>query len=337
MVRKMLSLTRGDPLAIGVNKKGKKIITIFLTDEEKEPDIEVDDPLQILDNSDIMKIAKLMRLGNIEIKMVRNFINSNKNPKDIALNDRLKLAIEKLRELGKNKLKHKLLFDKKSDEVDKIIPLLGGGKTAFDRSIFLCGPSGSGKTFLSKEIIKHDERNRPIVLFSKVDKDDSLKELEKLRLTSNPFDDEKGKSRLIKIRLQTDEDLMNLPSNEELKNCICLFDDIDSFPHDISVFLNQYRDSILECGRHHNISVISTSHQLYNWSKTRVVLNESELVCMFPHSNKRNAMLFLRDRMGLTRDEVGNIMREIMDNSRSIVCKMSAPNIIMHEKGIICL
>jgi hypothetical protein len=337
MVRKMLSLHRGKPLAIGVDKKGKKLLTIYITDEEKDPDIVVDNPLDIIDDRDISQVAKLMRLVNIEIKMIRNFINSKQTDTDREkLNDRLSLAIEKLKEISTTKVKKKILFDR-DDEVSRVVPLIGGGAVNFDRSIFLCGPSVSGKTFLSKEIIKHDEKIRPIVVFSKIDNDDSLKELKKMKLKSNPFTDEKGKDRMIKISLRTDQDLLNLPSNTELKNCICLFDDIDSFPKDMADFLNQYRDSILECGRHHNITVLSTSHQLYNWAKTRVILNESELVCMFPHSNKRNSMLFLRDRMGLNKQEVQRIMDEIMDHSRSIVCKMSAPNMIFHEKGVMLL
>jgi len=337
MVRKMLSLHRGKPLAVGVDKKGKKVVTIYITDEEKEPDILVDHPLDLADDRDIENVTKLIRLTNIETKMLRNYLLSKQTKEDDdKLSDRLRLAVEKLHDLLTKKVKKKILFDR-NDEVHRVVPLIGGGETNFDRSIFLCGPSGSGKTFLSKEIVKHDAKERPIVIFSKIENDDSLKELKKMKLKSHPFSDEKGGNRLIKIPIRTEHDLMNLPSNHELKNCVCLFDDIDSFPKDMADFLNQYRDSILECGRHHNITVLSTSHQLYNWAKTRVVLNESELVCMFPHSNRRNTMLFLRDRMGLGKKEVQYITDEIMDNSRSIVCRMSAPNMVFHEKGVILL
>lgn len=333
----MLSLHRGKPLAVGVDKKGKKVVTIYITDEEKEPDILVDHPLDLADDRDIENVTKLIRLTNIETKMLRNYLLSKQTKEDDdKLSDRLRLAVEKLHDLLTKKVKKKILFDR-NDEVHRVVPLIGGGETNFDRSIFLCGPSGSGKTFLSKEIVKHDAKERPIVIFSKIENDDSLKELKKMKLKSHPFSDEKGGNRLIKIPIRTEHDLMNLPSNHELKNCVCLFDDIDSFPKDMADFLNQYRDSILECGRHHNITVLSTSHQLYNWAKTRVVLNESELVCMFPHSNRRNTMLFLRDRMGLGKKEVQYITDEIMDNSRSIVCRMSAPNMVFHEKGVILL
>lgn len=339
MVRKMLSFDRGTPIAHGLDKKGNKILTIHITEDQDEPDIQVDKLEDIIDEDDIIRVAKLMRLLSVETKMIRKAL---RNPKEQEkLNDRLKLVIETLKEVAIEKLKKNINFDRK-DIVQKIVPAIGGGPTNFDRSIFLTGPSGSGKTFLAKEIMKHDIKKRPMIVFSKIDDDESLKELTKLKLpksaeSSLDLEKEGGQLRLIKIRLHGENDLLDLPCNEDLKNCVCFFDDIDSFPRDIASFLNEYRDSILECGRHHNISVLSTSHQLYNWCKTRVILNESELVCLFPHSNKRNSMLFLRDRMGLDKVEVSKIMRTVMDSGRSLVCRMSAPNAIIHEKGVILL
>ena len=186
--------------------------------------------------------------------------------------------------------------------------------------------------------MKHDNRCRPIIIFSKITDDESLKELEKLKVSKSSFSEHRdGGSRMIKINLQTEDDLLNLPSNHELKNCVCLFDDIDAFPREIADFLNAYRDSILECGRHHNITVLSTSHQLYNWAKTRIILNECETICLFPHANKRSSMKFLRDRMGLDVKQTEKIVNESMDAGRSLICRLSAPNMIMHEKGIILI
>ena len=110
-----------------------------------------------------------------------------------------------------------------------------------------------------------------------------------------------------------------------------LFDDIDSFPPSIAQFLNIYRDQILESGRHHNLTVLSTSHQLYNWAKTRVILNEAETVCMFPHSNKRNSMLFLRDRSGLGKQEIVD-MSHILKNLILLEAKfVSLANSVIYE------
>ena len=132
----------------------------------------------------------------------------------------------------------------------------------------------------------------------------------------------------------SEEDLLNLPSNEELKNCVVFFDDCDSFSKDIADFLSEYRSCMLESGRHHNITVLSTSHMVHNWARTRTLLNEAEWVCMFPHSNRRSSMLFLRDRMGLGKTEIDNILKEVMEHGRGLLCKLSAPNMILHERGL---
>ena len=335
-MRSMLSFDRGTEIAHGLDVHGNRVLTINITPEQEKPDIEAvrsdgsDGIDELIDEEDFAHIMKVMRLTGTEIKLLKKVIKTGKIE---MLSDRLKLALINLKERATGKLKTHINFNK-SNKIDRIVPLIGSG--VFDRSIFLTGPSGSGKSFLAKEIMKNDLKNRPIIIFSKIDNDDSLKELKKLKISKSSFPEQRdGGPRMIKICLQTEDDLLNLPSNEELKNCVCLFDDIDAFPKEIADFLNAYRDSILECGRHHNITVLSTSHQLYNWAKTRVILNESELVALFPHSNKRASMMFLRDRMGLNKQEVLDIVNECMDCGRSLICKMSAPNLIIHNKGVI--
>lgn len=341
-MRTMLSFDKGTPIAHALDKRGNKLQTIFVTQEKDKPDIEVDDVNELIDEDDYLQIKKMLRLNSIEIKIIKKAISTGRTE---SLNDRLKLALMSLKEIATKKLKNHLLFSK-SDEIDRIVPLLGGG--GYDRSIFLTGASGSGKSFLAKEIIKRDEQERPIVVFSKIDDDKSLNELKKLKITKKSFPDdtnfddsaikkELGAPRMIKIRLDTEDDLANLPSNEELKNCVCLFDDIDSFPQQIADTLNAYRNIILESGRHKNITVISTSHQLYNWTKTKTILNEAQMVCMFPHSNKRSSKLFLRDRMDLGKSQIDSIMSECMDCSRFLICKVSFPPMCMHDKGIILI
>ena len=337
-MRSMLSFDRGRPIAHALDKRGNKVLTIHITPEEKNSDIEVDNIDELIDKYDYDIIKKSMKLSNTEIKIIQKFINQSSQLKDHnSLSDRLKLALDSLRKNARIRLKTELKFVK-SDEINRVVPLIGGKGVDFDRSIFLTGPSGSGKSFLAKEIMKHDDKVRPIIVFSKITDDESLKDLNKLKISKSTFPEQRdGGSRMIKINLQTEDDLLNLPSNHELKNCVCLFDDIDAFPREIADFLNAYRDSILECGRHHNITVLSTSHQLYNWAKTRVIMNEAEMVCLFPHANKRASMTFLRDRMGLGKFEVQRILNDAMDCGRFLICKMSAPNMIMHEKGIILI
>ncbi len=334
MPKSMLSFDRGIPIAHCLDSSGKKILTIHITDDQSDPDITVDRIEELIDDEDIESIKNMMKLTNIEVKMIQKALASGSEEDFNKLNDRLRLALKSLKDLATRKLKRKIRFDK-SDDIDKVVPLIGGSGVKFDRSIFLTGPSGSGKSFLAKEIIKHDEKARCIVVFSKISDDESLNDLRKLKISKSSFPDQHdGGARMIKIKLDTIEDVLDVPSNEMLKDCVVFFDDIDSFSKDIADFLSAYRDSLLECGRHHNICVLSTSHQLYNWAKTRTILNEAILVAMFPHSNRRNAMMFLRDRMGLSKQKIESILNECMECSRELVCRMSAPNVIIHAKGV---
>ena len=219
----------------------------------------------------------------------------------------------------------------KDPGISRVLPLIGARDVPYDRSICLVAPSEGGKTFLAKEICKFDQRKRPVIVFSKIDDDESLRELAKLRTPSDK------KSRLVKIPLHSEDQLLDLPSNEDLKGTICLFDDIDSFPSDIAKFIREYRDSMLESGRHHNITVISTSHILNNYMKTKTVLNECEWVCLFPASNKRHAFSFLKDRFGLEKAEAMFLINKAMQSGRYLCLKLSAPNLLLHSKGIILI
>ncbi len=339
----MLSFDRGEPIAHIVDKNGKKIMKVFVTEERDQPDIECDNLTELITQSDIDAVAKKLKLSGIEKRILTKKIALSLDPlkkshdRSISLeSERINLAIMELQDVSKMKLKKHIKL-----ENNTIIPLIGGNSKAYDRSIFLCGPSGSGKTFLSEQIMLNDEMTRPVVVFSKIENDDSLNKLNKQLLKKSvkklDMEGESHKPRMIKINLRSESDLMNLPSNTELKNCICFFDDIDSFRKDMADFINAYRDSLLESGRHNNISVISTSHMLYNWAKTRVILNEAQLVCMFPHSNKRNSMKFLKERMGLSHDETMPIIQEAMTSGRFLACRVSAPNIVIHAKGILIL
>lgn len=325
----MLSFTRGKPIAIVLDKDDKIIFTIHVTQDQKEPDIKVDNVLELIDDADISNLRGAMKLGRIEIKMLKQALGSADRSK-INLSEKIKRAIQILEEIATDKLKKEIDFTKDPD-ISRVLPLIGARDVAFDRSICLIAPSEGGKTFLAKEICKFDVRKRPVIVFSKIDDDESLRELTKLRTPADK------KSRLIKIPLHSEDQLLDLPNNEDLKGSICLFDDIDSFPADIAQFLREYRDSILESGRHQNITVISTSHILNNFTKTKTMLNECEWVCLFPASNKRHAFSFLKDRFGLEKHEATFFINKAMQSGRYLCMKLSAPNLLLHSKGVILI
>ncbi len=328
----MLSFTRGKKIAIALDKDDKIVFTIHITQDQEEPDIKVDNILELIDDADVSNLRGSMKLGRIEVKILQKALNSTSAADTDKLNvsEKIKSAIEILKEIGNDKLKKEIDFSKDSDIV-RVLPLIGARDVPYDRSICLVAPSEGGKTFLAKEICKFDQRKRPVIVFSKIEDDESLRELATLRTPADK------KTRLVKIPLHTENQLLDLPTNSDMKECICLFDDIDSFPADIAQFLREYRDSMLESGRHDNITVISTSHILNNYIKTKTMLNECEWVCLFPASNKRHAFSFLKDRFGLEKQEANFLINKAMQSGRYLCLRLSAPNLLLHTKGVILM
>lgn len=322
----MLSFNRGTPVALALNDKSEIVRVIHVTREEKLPDIAADNPLELIDRIDVEAVRRALRLGMIDTQVLMKAIQ-NKSPNN--LREELQRAYQVLETKANEKLKTEINFSD-DDDIHTLIPLIGQNPEAFDRSIILIGPSGSGKSYLAKQILMHDRRLRKIALFSKVQQDPSLKEL-------RVVDGVNTEPRLVELPLFTDEDLAALPPENDLNGMIVFFDDIDAFQGERAEYLRNYRDSILEAGRHKNITVISTSHILTNYNKTRVMLNEAEWVLLFPPANRRSADQFLKDRMGMVKQERDHLIARSNSTGRFLGVRLSNPNLMIHQKGIILL
>ena len=324
----MLSFTRGKPICLVLGKNGSVIHTLHVIEakDSEEPDIEVDNLVDLIDKVDIDAIKRAMKLGLIESKVLMKAIRTE-NPERLPEN--LKRAYDTLLEKANDKLKTEINFEDDSD-VDCLIPCLGYNSKPFDRSMLFVGPSGAGKSYLAKKIMEHDKRNRAVCLYSKVVDDVSLKELKEQKLPD-------GKSRLIEVPLFSADDIVNLPMEDDLKRSLCFFDDIDALGGESGEFLREYRDSLLEAGRHKDITTLSTSHVLNNYGKTRILLNEAEYVFTFPNASRISSNNFLKDRLGIDKADRDHLIERAARAGRYLGAKMSAPNAIIHQKGILLL
>ncbi len=320
----MLSFDRGTPVAIALDKAGKTIYTIRVTEEEEDPDIEADDVLGLIDRIDIQELKQAMRLGLIETKVLTKALRTNNRE---GLSENLRRAYDILREKAEMKLKREITFDRKS-EVHQVIPVIGHRPEKYDRSVAFFGPSGSGKSYLAKSILANDLHKRPVIVFSKVRDDPSLRELAKLK---TPVDD---KPRLIQVPIFTDQDLVDLPTDSDLKGTICFFDDIDAMAPARAAYLRDYRDALLEAGRHKDVTVFSTSHILRNYNKTRVVLNELEWAFTYPNASRRSADIFMQDRLGFDKATRETLIARSGSSGRYLGFKLSVPNLMIHTKGV---
>jgi len=157
--------------------------------------------------------------------------------------------------------------------------------------LYITGPSGSGKsTYTSRYAMLYKQvfKKNPIYVFSALKDDESLDNIKPKRF------------KITKEALLDDK--LNI---EDLKNSLCIFDDIDvisdkELKNEVYNILN----AILETGRHFKISCIITNHLPSNGPYTRRILNECHSVTYFPHSgNNGKISKFLIDQIGISKKD----------------------------------
>ena len=136
--------------------------------------------------------------------------------------------------------------------------------------LYITGPSGSGKSTYTRmflEQYKKKYKDREIYLFSSLKEDESLDKIKPKRF-------------------KLDDTLWKDPLNaEELKESVCIFDDIDVITDKkIKEAVYKIMDNVLEIGRHFKITAIITNHLPTNGLFTRRILNEAMTYTFFPHS-----------------------------------------------------
>jgi len=179
---------------------------------------------------------------------------------------------------------------------------------------YIVGASGSGKSTYATSLIKEIKKirkNYPLYVFSTLNDDyESLDPL-RVKLTKNLID--------------------NPIEPEELKNSICVFDDLDVISD------KKLRESILgtvskclEIGRHFNIYCIFTSHLATKGQETKRILNEAHSITIFPHSGSGRSMGYLLENYcGLSKQDIKKIQKL---KSRWATIYKHYPQMILSEK-----
>lgn len=186
---------------------------------------------------------------------------------------------------------------------------------------YVSGQSGSGKSYFTNKLAEEYHSmypKRAIYLFSLLTEDKSIKckHIKRIKLDDN--------------FLKTDLTL------NDMKNCLLIFDDIDTIKNKcIKGKLDHIIDTLLQCGRHSGTSVIYVSHLACNGKDTKMILAECNSITIFPKTmGNRSLRYLLGEYFGLDKKQIQKIKKL---DSRHITLVRSYPMVLLHEKGAFLL
>lgn len=187
--------------------------------------------------------------------------------------------------------------------------------------LYVTGSSGSGKSYYTAQYIKEYKKiypKRDIYLFSSVGDD---AQIDKLKVK----------------RIKLNNDLLNETlTAQDFKDCLVIFDDTDAITNKpLKIKVNQILDSILQTGRHYNVSCILTFHTATGGRDTKMILNEAHSITIFPHNiGGRSSKYLLDGYLGLDKHEI-NIIKK--NPSRFVTILKTYPKIVLSEKNVYTL
>lgn len=226
-----------------------------------------------------------------------------------------------------NKILH--IDDKEDDDGFSTIHLKTGEFTLMpdkssERTIFyITAPSGSGKSFLSKEIINEYHKiypKRDVYIFSSLDSDPTLDTLKYIK----------------RIKINKPEFMETELTSEDFKDSLVLFDDVDVIADKKKLKkVQEILNSILQTGRHFNVSCIYTSHASTAGHATKIILNEAHIVVFFPSTAGGKMLKYLGDQyLGLSKQQLEK-MKDLKSRWVAVVKKYPRAIITQHQASLL--
>ena len=190
-----------------------------------------------------------------------------------------------------------------------------------ERSIlYVTGQSGSGKSYYTKDYATVYQKMYPknevylISAVQDVSTIDKIKKLKKIDIFKPAF-----------MEIET------IPL-EEFKDSLVIFDDIDSLSSKVlKKKVWNIMSDILTMGRHYNISAIVTFHVATSGMETKLILNESQSITIFPSASGGRTLKYLLDSyLGLNKQQIEEIKK--LDSRWATITK-TFPRVVLYEKG----
>ena len=190
-------------------------------------------------------------------------------------------------------------------------------------AIYVMGASGSGKsTYIKNSIVASKPGDRRILLFTTADDLDPVFE--------DAFENFK------KVNYMKDVDSLYTLTVEDLKDCLCIFDDFDcSTDVNVNAFMVRLVKSVLENGRKLNISLYCVSHNPRDFIRTRTIILECDTFVCFPQTNRSSVLNFLKIYFDDNKDFL-DMVKNTRDNGRFTFCTLhrNVPRYMITHKSI---
>jgi len=185
------------------------------------------------------------------------------------------------------------------------------------------GQAGSGKSYWCCEYIKEYIKvhpKRPIYLFTTITSDiGCLKDIKKMKI----------------VQLNNDFANDDIPM-EDLKESLCLFDDIDNIrDKQLKKKLFQTLNDCLAVGRKFYIEVLITFHLANAGHDTKVILNECNSISFNYKTMGNRALKYLLDNyLGLDKKQIERVKKL---DGRMITILKTYPKLVLSEKELYVL
>lgn len=211
------------------------------------------------------------------------------------------------------------------DGLMEVVPLRVKNMTD---SLYITGASGSGKSSVTGTYLSNYKEmfpDNPIYLFSRVATDKVLDQYNPIRIMldvtilQNPI---------------TPEQLSNQdPKTRKYLGSLVIFDDIDTIEVvKIRKEVQALRSLLLETRRHFLIYMVSTSHQLFNYASTRLLISEATaLVCFPKKSSLAQLQRYFKEVLGYSLIESRKFLNT---DSRWIYVHAQSPRFIVSESTV---
>lgn len=293
------------------DEKKKRVYYIENYDDNSDNEIDIE---QKLTAKYVRRIKKDISLK--DIRLIDKYMKGNIKEIPTELKEVYDLIVKEKKEESKKQI----LFDNDTFFCCPDIDIDIDEPFSKSNHIYVAGSSGCGKSYWISQYLKlinKYQKNRDIFIFSDVEYDEAFDE---------------GLKNVQRISL--DETLIDDPIEpEELRDSVCVFDDIDSIQNkQLKKTVYTLMNSLYRRGRHENITCISSTHNITDYTKSRVPINESSLIVLFCRSGSTAGQKYILERYcGLDKSVIKDIMKV---KSRSVQIHKSYPQFYSWSKGI---